>query len=449
MKIAVIGTGYVGLVSGTCFAEIGHQVSCVDISVEKIAALKSGRSPIYEPGLDELIARNADAGRLHFTTDLAEAVAGADAVFIAVGTPSRAEDGEADLTYVHAAARDIARAVRGQTVVVAKSTVPVGTGDSLAAIMHETNPFADIHVASNPEFLREGVAIGDFMRPDRIVVGTEDARAREVLAGIYAPLDAPILFVTRRTSELIKYAANSFLSVKISFINEIADLCEAAGADVQDVARGIGMDSRIGAKFLNAGPGYGGSCFPKDTRALASTARHFGTPVQLVEATVRINEERKKAMAGRIATACGGSVAGKTIAILGLTFKPGTDDMREAPSIDIVAALQAAGATVRAFEPSGPEHAAELMTDVTFCADAYQAAEGAAAVVIVTEWDDFRALDFARLAGLVAEPNLVDLRNVYTAADVTPFGFSYTGIGRPFVPASPVEGRVRQAGIVG
>ena len=449
MKIAVIGTGYVGLVSGACFADIGHDVTCVDISEAKIASLRNGKSPIYEPGLEEIITRNAAAGRLDFTTDLGTAVGGADAIFIAVGTPSRPEDGEADLTYVHSAARDIARNVRGQAVVVAKSTVPVGTGDDLEALMREANPFADIKVASNPEFLREGVAIGDFMHPDRIVIGTQDEAAKAVMAEIYRPLQAPIVFVTRRTSELIKYAANSFLSVKISFINEIADLCEAAGADVQDVARGIGLDSRIGAKFLNAGPGYGGSCFPKDTRALVSTARRFGTPVHLVEATVRINDERKKAMAGKIATACGGSVEGKTIAILGLTFKPGTDDMREAPSLDIIAALQAAGASIRAFEPSGPEHAAELVTDVIFCQDAYDAAKGASAIVIVTEWDDFRGLDFARLGTLVAERNLVDLRNVYTAAEVTPSGFSYAGIGRPPVAADPDSRRSRQAGQAG
>jgi UDPglucose 6-dehydrogenase len=446
MKIAVIGTGYVGLVSGTCFAEIGHDVICVDISEAKIAALKEGVSPIYEPGLDEMIVANAAHGRLRFTTDLASAVTGADAVFIAVGTPSRAEDGEADLSYVHAAARDIARNARGMTVVVAKSTVPVGTGDALERTLREANPFADIRLVSNPEFLREGVAIGDFMHPDRIVIGTEDEEARAVMSAIYAPLDAPLVFVTRRTSELIKYAANSFLSVKISFINEIANLCEVAGADVQDVARGIGLDSRIGSKFLNAGPGYGGSCFPKDTRALVETARHFGTPLQLVEATVRINDERKKAMAGKIAAACGGSVAGKTIAILGLTFKPGTDDMREAPSIDIIEALQAAGAGIRAFEPSGSEHAAELVRDVTFCEDAYDAAKGASAVVIVTEWDDFRDLDFARLAALVAEPNLVDLRNLYMAEGVGAYGFSYTGIGRPAVAAPAADSVPAKAG---
>lgn len=439
MDIVVVGAGYVGLVSGVCFAELGHRVTCVDLSRAKIEALRQGKSPIFEPGLEELIVSNSKAGRLSFSTDLGEAVKTADVAFIAVGTPSRPEDGRPDLSYVDAAARDIARAARRGLVVVCKSTVPVGTGDALEATMREVNPLADIVVASNPEFLREGVAIDDFLRPDRIVVGVEDQRARVVMREVYAPFgdQVPLLFVSRRTSELIKYSANSFLSMKISFINEIADLCEAAGADVQEVAQGIGLDTRIGRKFLNAGPGYGGSCFPKDTLGLVKTAQDFGTPLRLIETTIEINDERKKAMADKIIAASGGSLESRRVAILGLTFKPGTDDMRDAPSIDIIAALQAHGAKIFAYDPGGVEQAKEILQDVTYCADPYAAAEQASALVIVTEWDEFRELDFARLGSLVADRNLVDLRNVYRAEDVLPFGFSYAGIGRPSQAAAP------------
>jgi UDPglucose 6-dehydrogenase len=433
MHIAMIGTGYVGLVSGACFADFGHHVTCVDLDAGKIERLKKGEIPIFEPGLDELVAQNVRAGRLSFTTEIAAPVRGADAVFIAVGTPSRRGDGHADLTYVHQAARDIAAVMDGFTVIVNKSTVPVGTGDEVERIIRETRPDADFEVVSNPEFLREGAAIGDFKRPDRVVVGTESERAREVMRELYRPLylnETPILFTARRTSELIKYAANAFLAVKISFINEIADLCEKVDANVQDVARGIGLDGRIGSKFLNAGPGYGGSCFPKDTLALVKTADDVGAGMQIVRTTVAVNDARKKAMAERIIKACGGSVAGKTIGVLGLTFKPNTDDMRDAPSLDIVPALIAAGAQVKAFDPEGMAEAEKLMSGVIFAADPYEAAAGAHALVLVTEWDQFRALNLSRVAGaMVPDPVLIDMRNVYSRGDATRHGFRYLGIG--------------------
>jgi len=429
----MVGSGYVGLVSGACFADFGHTVTCVDKDAAKIEALKAGRIPIFEPGLEDLVASNVRDNRLFFTTDLAGPVGEADAVFIAVGTPSRRGDGHADLSYVYGAAREIALAVKGFTVVVDKSTVPVGTADEVLRIIHEVNPAADVVVASNPEFLREGAAISDFKRPDRIVVGTDDPRAREVMAEVYRPLHlntSPLIFTAPRTAELIKYAANAFLAMKITFINEIADLCEKVGADVQQVARGIGADNRIGSKFLHAGPGYGGSCFPKDTLALVKTAQDNDSPVRLIEATVAINDTRKRAMARKIIAAVGGDVRGKTIAVLGLTFKPNTDDMREAPSLFIIQALQDAGARIRAYDPEGMEPAKPLVSDVTFCASAYEAAQGASAVAIVTEWDQFRALDFARLREVMETAVLVDLRNVYRPEEVARHGFRYTSIGR-------------------
>ena len=433
MHIAMIGSGYVGLVSGACLADFGHTVTCIDKDTAKIEALKAGRMPIYEPGLEELVASNVRAGRLSFSTKLAEAASTADVIFIAVGTPSRRGDGHADLSYVHGAAREIAGAIRGFTVVTTKSTVPVGTGDEVERIIRETNPEADVAVVSNPEFLREGAAIGDFKRPDRIVIGIEDERARAVMSEVYRPLylnQAPLLFTRRRTSELIKYAANGFLAMKITFINEIADLCEKVGADVQDVARGIGLDNRIGSKFLHAGPGYGGSCFPKDTLALVKTAEDYDSPMQLIEATVRINDTRKRAMARKVIRAVGGDVRGKTIAILGLTFKPNTDDMREAPSISIIRALQDGGATIRAYDPEGMEQARSELSNVTYCTDAYDAASGADALAIVTEWDAFRALDFLRLKEIMTAPVLVDLRNIYRPEEVVRAGFAYESVGR-------------------
>ncbi|MFQ3595371.1 MAG: UDP-glucose/GDP-mannose dehydrogenase family protein [Sphingomonadaceae bacterium] len=433
MRIAMIGSGYVGLVSGACFADFGHRVACVDRDAEKIARLNAGVMPIYEPGLAELVASNVRAERLSFTTDIAEGMTGAEAVFIAVGTPSRRGDGHADLSYVFAAARDIARNLDGFTVVVNKSTVPVGTGDAVERILRQENPQADVAVASNPEFLREGAAIGDFKRPDRIVIGIEDPRARAVLEEVYRPLflnQAPILVTSRRTAELIKYAANAFLATKISFINEMADLCEKVGANVQEVARGIGLDNRIGAKFLNAGPGYGGSCFPKDTLALIKTAEDHDSPVRIVEAAVKANDLRKRAMGRKVIAACGGDVRGKTIAILGLTFKPETDDMRDAPSIAIIQTLQDAGAAVRAYDPEGMEQARHVLSDVTYAEDAYAALDGADAMVLVTEWDEFRALDLRRVRTLLKEPVVVDLRNVYRPEEMMRHGFGYTGIGR-------------------
>ena len=445
MQVAIIGSGYVGLVSGACFADFGHDVVCVDQAREKIEALKKGVIPIYEPGLDAIVAANSAAGRLTFTTELAPAVARADVVFIAVGTPSRRGDGFADLSYVYSAAREIAAALDGFTVVVTKSTVPVGTGDEVERIMRETSPKAEVAVVSNPEFLREGAAIADFKRPDRIVIGADDERAKAAMSELYRPLylnEAPIMITGRRTAELIKYAANAFLATKITFINEVADLCEQVGADVQDVARGIGLDKRIGPKFLHAGPGYGGSCFPKDTLALLKTAQDNGAPVRIVETVVAVNEQRRRTMARKVIAACGGSIRGKTIAILGLTFKPNTDDMRDAPALSIIAALQDAGGKVRAYDPVGMESARGLMNDVVYAKDAYDCATGAEALVIVTEWDAFRALDFDRLKAALARPLLVDLRNVYKPDEALRHGFDYVGVGRAAVerrPATPAS----------
>jgi UDPglucose 6-dehydrogenase len=429
----MVGTGYVGLVSGACFADFGHQVTCVDKDVGKIERLHQGIMPIFEPGLEDLVASNVNAGRLSFTTDLSDAVKDADTVFIAVGTPSRRGDGHADLSYVEQAAREIAEHMQGYTVVVNKSTVPVGTGDLVQGIMSEVNPKGDFSVVSNPEFLREGAAIGDFKRPDRVVVGTEDERARQVMRELYRPLflnETPILFTDRRTSELIKYAANAFLAVKIAYINEMADLCEQVGANVQEVARGIGLDNRIGKKFLNAGPGYGGSCFPKDTLALMRTAQEANAPVTIVEATVASNTNRKKRMAGKIIEACGGDVAGKTVGILGLTFKPNTDDMRDSPSLDIVPALLAAGAKVRAYDPEGMEEAKKELSGIEMVGGPYEVADNADAIVILTEWDQFRALDFERIATQMRKPVMVDLRNIYNPDDLRQDGFTYVSIGR-------------------
>ncbi|MEP9373350.1 UDP-glucose/GDP-mannose dehydrogenase family protein [Mesorhizobium sp. KR1-2] len=433
MKIAVIGSGYVGLVSGACLADFGHLVTCVDLDKDKIDALRNASIPIFEPNLDTLVARNLAAGRLSFTTDLPEAVAGADVVFIAVGTPARRGDGHADLSYVYAAAVSIAKAARGFTVVVTKSTVPVGTGEEVERIVREVNPLADIAVVSNPEFLREGVAIEDFKRPDRIVIGTEDARARSVMAEVYRPIclnNVPIQFTSRQSAEIIKYAANAFLAMKITFINEIADLCEAAGADVQDVAHGLGLDNRIGQRFLHAGPGYGGSCFPKDTMAFARTAQDLGSPLRLVETTVAVNDQRKRGMARRIIAACGGSIRGRRVAILGLTFKPNTDDMREAPSLSIVQALVDAGAIVRAYDPQGMAAARLLLPPIAYAEDAYAAADAADCIVITTEWNEFRSLDLERLKAVMKTPVLVDLRNIYEPAEVAEHGFVYRCVGR-------------------
>ncbi|SHL46768.1 UDP-glucose dehydrogenase [Sphingobium sp. YR657] len=437
MRIVMTGSGYVGLVSGACLADFGHGIICVDKDERKIAKLREGGVPIYEPGLADLIARNVKAGRLSFTTDLATSVADADVVFIAVGTPARRGDGHADLSYVYDAAREIAGALKGFTVVVTKSTVPVGTGDEVERIIRETNPDAQFAVASNPEFLREGAAIEDFKRPDRIVVGIEDERARPVMEEVYRPLylnQAPLLFTGRRTSELIKYAANAFLAMKITYINEMAELCERVGADVQQVARGIGLDNRIGSKFLHAGPGYGGSCFPKDTLALVKTAEDSGAPIRLIETTVAINESRKRAMARKVIGVCNGSVRGKTIAVLGLTFKPNTDDMRDAPSLSIIQALQDGGAQIRAFDPEGIEAAQPLLQNVDFFHDPYAAAQGASAVVLVTEWDALRALDLSRLRGVMAGNGLVDLRNIYRPEVAEAAGFIYDSVGRGMAP---------------
>jgi UDPglucose 6-dehydrogenase len=430
----MIGSGYVGLVSGACLADFGHVVTCVDLDPNRIAMLERGDIPIFEPGLEDIVASNVRQKRLFFTTELPRAVAGADAIFIAVGTPSRRGDGHADLSYVYAAAAEIAKAMTGYAVIVTKSTVPVGTGDEVERIIRDLRPDLQFDVVSNPEFLREGAAISDFKRPDRIVVGAETEDARDVMSEIYRPLylnQSPILFTGRRTSELTKYAANAFLATKITFINEIADLCEKVGANVQDVARGIGLDNRIGSKFLHAGPGYGGSCFPKDTLALVRTAQEAGAPVQIVETVERVNKARKKAMAERVVAACGGSVQGKKIALLGLAFKPNTDDMRDAPSIDIVAALTSAGAQVHGFDPEAMEQARQIMTDITYAADPYDCAADADVLVIVTEWDAFRALDMMRVKDLMKAPVVVDLRNIYRPQDMKRRGFTYTSIGRP------------------
>src|SRR5215831_857857 len=434
MRVTMIGTGYVGLVSGACIADFGHQVTCVDKDSAKISTLNAGEIPIFEPGLGDIVRSNLEEGRLAFTTALGESVREADAVFIAVGTPSRRGDGHADLSHVYGAAREIARALEGFTIVITKSTVPVGTGDEVERIIRELRHDADFAVVSNPEFLREGAAIHDFKHPDRIIIGTEDEHAKNVAAEIYRPLylnQAPILYTSRRTAELIKYAANAFLATKITFINEIADLCERVGADVQEVARGLGFDNRIGPKFLHAGPGFGGSCLPKDVRALIKTAQDHDVPMRILEAVENVNETRKRAMARKVSISFAGVLRGKTVAVLGLTFKPNTDDMREAPSIPLITALQDMGAKVRAYDPVGMEQAKSLLGNVTFCDDTYSCAKGAAALVIVTEWEQFRALDFDRLKTVMAQPVLVDLRNVYRPEDIARHGFVYEGVGRP------------------
>jgi UDPglucose 6-dehydrogenase len=434
MNITMIGSSYVGLVSGACLADFGHRVTCVDKDETKIAALRDGEIPIFEPGLDQIVADNVRAGRLSFTTDLAQGVAAAEAVFLAVGTPSRRGDGHADLSFVEAAARELARAVRAGTVIVVKSTVPVGTSDKVELIMAGANPALDFSVASNPEFLREGSAIADFKRPDRIIVGVNDERGRNALGEVYRPLylnRSPLMFTSRRTAELTKYAANAFLAMKVTFINEIADLCDRAGADVQDVARGIGLDNRIGPKFLHAGPGYGGSCFPKDTTALIRIAQDFESPLRLVEATVAVNETRRRAMGRKIAAACGGDLRDKTVALLGVTFKPNTDDIREAPALAIIQALQDGGARIRVYDPAGIESARAVLDNVEFGQSPYEIADGADVLVIVTEWEEFRALDFRMLGQIMKAPCLVDLRNVYRRDDIARHGFRYFSVGRP------------------
>ncbi len=440
MRIAVVGTGYVGLVSGACFSEFGVSVACVDQDAAKIDRLRRGEMPIYEPGLEALVAASTAAGRLEFTTDLAAAVRGAEAVFIAVGTPSRRGDGHADLSYVFAAAEEIGRALTDYAVVVTKSTVPVGTGRKVAAILRQTRPPGGFDVASNPEFLREGSAIEDFMRPDRVVIGADSERARAVMHALYRPLyllETPMVFTDIETAELTKYAANAFLATKITFINEIADLCERVGADVQEVAKGIGLDGRIGGKFLHAGPGFGGSCFPKDCRALARTAREAEAGLSIVETVIEVNEARKRRMADKIIAACGGDVAGKTLAVLGLTFKPNTDDMRDSPSLEILPRLTAAGATIRAFDPEGMDEARRLLPDLTYCRDAYETMAQADALVLLTEWNAFRALDLGRVGRLLKTPLVVDLRNIYPPEEMAAAGLSYVSIGRPARLARP------------
>jgi len=434
MRIAVIGTGYVGLVSGACFSEFGVSVVCVDKEEAKIARLRRGEMPIYEPGLEGLVAANVTAGRLSFTTELRAAVEGTDAVFIAVGTPSRRGDGHADLSYVFAAAEEIGRALTGYAVVVTKSTVPVGTGRQVAAILRRVCPQGDFDVVSNPEFLREGSAIEDFMRPDRVVIGADSERAQAVMRQLYRPLfliETPMLFTDVETAELIKYAANAFLATKITFINEIADLCERVGADVQDVAKGIGLDGRIGRKFLHAGPGFGGSCFPKDCLALVRTAHEAEAPLSIIETVVQVNDERKRRMADKIIAACGGTLAGKTVAVLGLTFKPNTDDMRDAPSLEVIPRLAAAGAVIRAFDPEGMAEAKKLLPDLVYCKDAYETMAGAEALVLLTEWNEFRALDLARVGRLLVNRLVIDLRNIYQPHEMAEAGFRYISIGRP------------------
>jgi UDPglucose 6-dehydrogenase len=436
MRIVMVGSGYVGLVSGACFAQFGHDVVCVDKDPAKIARLREGKIPIYEPGLDRMVADNMRAGRLDFGINLEDAVAAADAVFIAVGTPTRRGDGHADLTYVYAAAAEIAAAIRGYTVVVTKSTVPVGTGREVERIIRETQPSAEFDVVANPEFLREGAAIEDFMKPDRVVIGVESAKARDVMSAIYRPLNliqTPMVFTNIETAEVTKYAGNAFLATKITFINEIADLCEKVGADVHDVARGIGLDGRIGRKFLHPGPGFGGSCFPKDTLALAYTAREANAPQTIVEQVIEVNNTRKKRMAKKIVTFCGGSVAGLTIGVLGLTFKPNTDDMRDAPSLDILPALQAAGAKIVAFDPEGMAEAGRLLNGVNFARTAYEAATGADVLVVITEWHEFRGLDPRRIKEAMRQPRVVDLRNIFDPEEMRGLGFVYEGVGRPLL----------------
>ena len=433
MRIAMIGTGYVGLVSGACFADFGHHVTCVDKDGDKIASLRRGEIPIFEPGLDALIASNVEAGRLSFTTDSAAAIRSAEAVFLAVGTPSRRGDGFADLSFVYDATREIASEMQDFTIVVIKSTVPVGTNDEVDAIIRKLRPDGDFAVVSNPEFLSEGAAIEDFKRPDRVVVGTEDERARRLMREVYRPLfinETPILFTGRRAAELIKYASNAFLATKITFINEMADLCEQCGADVQEVARGMGLDRRIAGRFLHAGPGFGGSCFPKDTAALTAIGQRYGVPIRIVETVIGINDARKRAMADKVVAACGGSLQGKTVAVLGLTFKPNTDDMREAPSLVIVPALEALGARVRAHDPQGMAEARKLMPALETAPDPYSCLDGADAVVILTEWDQFRALDLDRVKRRLRSPVVIDLRNIYKPADMAERGFTYVSVGR-------------------
>jgi UDPglucose 6-dehydrogenase len=434
MRIAMIGSGYVGLVSGACFAQFGHDVVCIDKDEGKIARLRKGEMPIYEPGLDKLVADNVKAGRLSFSTKLGDAVGNADAVFIAVGTPTRRGDGHADLTYVYAAAAEVADAISGYTVVVTKSTVPVGTGREVARIIRETQPSAEFDVCSNPEFLREGAAIEDFMKPDRVVIGVESQRARDVMAEVYRPLNliqTPMVFTNIETAEVTKYAGNAFLATKITFINEIADLCEKVGADVHDVARGIGLDGRIGRKFLHPGPGFGGSCFPKDTLALAYTAREVNAPQTIVEQVIEVNNARKKRMARKVIDFCGGSVKGLTVGVLGLTFKPNTDDMRDAPSLDIVPALQAGGAKIVAFDPEGMAEAGRVLKDITFTKTAYEAAFEADVLVVITEWHEFRGLDPRRIKQVMRQPRIVDLRNIFNPEEMRGLGFTYEGVGRP------------------
>jgi UDPglucose 6-dehydrogenase len=434
MRITVIGTGYVGLVSGTCFSEFGHDVVCIDKDAGKIEGLKNGHIPIFEPGLEDLVTKNSKAGHLSFDTDLAEAVSSADAVFIAVGTPSRRGDGQADLSYVYAAAKEIAKNLKGYTVVVNKSTVPVGTGHEVDKIIRKANSAAHFDVVSNPEFLREGAAIEDFMRPDRVIVGATAEKAKDVMAGIYRPLSLfqiPIVFTSLESAELTKYAGNAFLAMKITFINEMADLCEKVGANVHDVAKGIGLDGRIGSKFLHPGPGFGGSCFPKDTRALFETSVSAGAPLKIVKTVIEINEKRKKDMAARVITMCGGSVEGQTIAVLGLTFKPKTDDMRESPSLDIIPELTSAGAHIKAYDPEGMQEAKSLLKDVQYCDSSYETLEGADALVIITEWNEFRALNMDRVKSLMKTPTMIDLRNIYDPQEMIELGFNYQSIGRP------------------
>jgi len=436
MQVAMIGTGYVGLVSAACFSEFGFDVTCVDKVVEKIDGLKNGQVPIFEPGLEDLVRNNFAAGRLHFTSQIKDAVPDADVVMLAVGTPSRRGDGHADLSYVWAAAEEVARAMSGYTVIVTKSTVPVGTGRKIEEIIRKVRPDAEFDVVSNPEFLREGSAIGDFMRPDRVVVGLDSEPAREVMKALYRPLfliETPIIFTSLESAELIKYAANTFLATKITFINEIADICEQIGADVQDVAKAIGLDGRIGGKFLHAGPGFGGSCFPKDTRAFVRIAQEHGAPSRIIESVVQVNEDRKRRMADRVIKSCGGSVEGKTIAVLGVTFKPNTDDVRESPSIDILPALTDAGARIQAFDPEGMDEAKELISGINWSDNAYEAMEGADALMILTEWNEFRGLDLARVRALLKSPVIVDLRNIYRPDEMAEAGFHYVSIGRQSV----------------
>ena len=445
MRIAMIGAGYVGLVSAACFSEFGVEATCVDRDLDKIARLHRGEMPIFEPGLADLVASNVEAGRLKFSSDLGSAVAAANAVFIAVGTPSRRGDGHADLTYVYEAAQEVAPILNGYTVVVTKSTVPVGTGDEIERIIRARRPDLSVDVVSNPEFLREGSAINDFMRPDRIIIGTSSERAREMMRQLYRVLyliETPIVFTSRRTAEVIKYASNAFLATKITFINEIADLCESIDADVHDVARGMGLDGRIGRKFLHPGPGYGGSCFPKDTLALARIAEDSGVPLRIIAAVIQINDGRKRRMADKIIEACGGSVRGQTVAVLGLTFKPNTDDMREAPSLDIIPALLRAGASVRVFDPEGMEEAKKLLDGVDWCESAYETATGADALAILTEWNEFRALDLVRLKALMRTPVVCDLRNIYNPSQMTEAGFRYTSVGRPAFRAAPLTNQL-------